>query len=305
MLYRWSVPRAWPLLLVVITVAGGAPASSAADPRDVSAYQGLGTWVDVYDGPIWRNPGPALARMQARGVTTVYLETSSFRQPYDLKLPRTTGRIVETAHSLGLHVVAWYLPSFRELNRDLRRSLAAIYFRTPSGDAFDSFALDIEDSSVRPAARRTARLLQLSRAIRRAAGGAYPLGAIIPSPRGMQILRRYWPGFPYRGLRSTYDVFLPMGYFSYRTRGYSGANGYTARNVQIIRRATSDPRVPIHAIGGVASVSSGDQVRGFVAAARRCSVAGASLYDFMTTSARQWRALAPIQELPVPRAGGC
>jgi hypothetical protein len=289
----------------VLTLTGAAPGGAASDPRDVSAYEGLGTWVDIYDGPVWRNPGPALARMQARGVTTLYLETANYRQRYDVKQPRTLARIVETAHSLGLQVVAWYLPSFTDLNRDLRRSLAAIYFRTPSGDAFDSFALDIEDSTVRPASRRTARLIELSRAVRRAAGRDYPLGAIIPSPRGMELLRRYWPGFPYRGLRATYDVFLPMGYFSYRTRGYAGASGYTARNVAIIRRATGDPRVPIHAIGGVASFSSHEQVRGFVAAARRCSVLGASLYDFLSTSSAQWRALTPAQELPVAQPARC
>ena len=63
---------------------------------------------------------------------------------------------------------------------------------------------------------RSVRLLGLSSALRKAVGPDYPLGAIIPSPRGMQLRPDYWPRFPYEGLARTYDVFMPMGYFTYR-----------------------------------------------------------------------------------------
>jgi hypothetical protein len=287
------------LALVVAAAAALLVAGTASgEQRDVSAYQGLGTWVDVYDDRVWRDPSRALAAMHARGVTTLFLETSNYRKVYALRQPGVVARIIDEGHALGLSVVAWYLPSFADLAKDTRRSLAAIRFRTPTGDAFDSFALDIEDPLVRPASLRTVRLLRLSRGLRRAAGPDYPLGAIIPSPRGMELLPRYWPGFPYRALRATYDVFLPMGYFTYRTRGFAAARDYTLRNVAIIRRKTGDPDVPIHAIGGVAGSSSGDQVRGFVAAVSGCNVLGAGLYDFLTTSAAQWQALAPVATLP-------
>src|SRR5262249_54824747 len=124
-----------------------------------------------------------------------------------------------------------------------------------------------------------------------AAGAEYPLGAIIPSPRGMQLLPKYWPGFPYAALDDDYDAFLPMGYFTYRTRTRQGAYAYTIRNVAIIRQATGDPLVPIHVIGGIADASTSAQVRGFVQAARTCGVMGASMYDFRSTSTAQWTAL--------------
>src|SRR5204862_4535867 len=126
------------------------------------------------------------------------------------------------------------------------------------------------------------------------AGAAYPLGALIPSPRGMQLLPKYWPGFPYAALADDYDVFLPMGYFTYRTHARQGAYAYTVRNVAIIRRATGDSLVPIHAIGGVADASTSAQVRRFVQAARACGLIGASIYHFGSPSPARWTALKPV-----------
>jgi hypothetical protein len=286
------------LLLCALGVSAAAlSASRPASPApgsDLSPYGGLGTWVDIYDQPVWKNPAPALRAMKARGARTLYLETSNYRQTTDVVRPTGTGRILEAAHSLGLKVVAWYLPGFLRPAVDLRRSLAALRFRSGAGQRFDSFALDIEASIVRSVPLRSARLLSLSTALRRTAGLSYPLGAIIPAPRGMQLLPKYWPQFPYRRLAQLYDVFLPMAYFTYQTR--EATYGYTLRNVGIIRREVGDSAVPIHVIGGVADSASAAQVRGFVRAARACGVLGASLYDFLTTKRGHWAELAPVKK---------
>jgi hypothetical protein len=276
--------------------------SRAARSRPVAAltlYGGLGTWVDIYDLQVWRNPVAALTAMKARGVRTLYLETSNYRAASDVVRPAGTARILEAAHALGLKVVAWYLPGFLNPARDTRRTLAAVRFRTPRGQRFDSFALDIEAPVVRSVPLRTARLLRLSSALRRAVGPSYALGAIIPAPRGMQILPRYWPGFPYRQLAATYDIFLPMAYFTYRARNPATTYDYTVRNVAIIRRATANAKVPIHMIGGVAENATARQVRGFVRAARDCGVMGASVYDFLTTSVPHWAELRTFSRPPV------
>ncbi len=267
-------------------VVGAAPAAAS----DTSSYRGLGTWVDVYDAASWANPERAVARMQARGIATIFLETSSYRRPDDLFRPDRVARFLDAAHERGLRVIAWYVPSFANLRRDLRRSLAAVFYEAPSGARFDSFALDIESSLVRSAARRTERLLRLASGIRAAAGEGYPLGAIIPSPRGMEILPAYWPGFPYANLAAVFDVFLPMAYFSYRTRDEATAGAYVARSLEILREQVGE--MPVHAIGGVASRSRPGQVRGFVEAACAGGAIGLSLYDFETTRPRQWDELA-------------
>ena len=47
---------------------------------DLTAYQGMGVWVDIYD-PSWAHPREAVRRMAARGVRTLYLETSNYNRP--------------------------------------------------------------------------------------------------------------------------------------------------------------------------------------------------------------------------------
>ena len=152
---------------------------------------------------------------------------------------------------------------------------------------------------------RNRRLLTLSSQIRDAVGAAYTLGAIIPSPRGMQLVKGYWDSFPYADLGLTYDVFLPMGYFSYRPTDLGGAYGYTVRNVALIRRGTGDPQVAIHAIGGVGDNVNAAQVGAFVRATRDCGVSGASLYDFTTTAAGGWKHLRTVRTRPGTSKSSC
>jgi hypothetical protein len=188
-------------------------------------------------------------------------------------------------------VVGWYLPSLRQPERDLRRALAAVGFRTQTGGRLDSFALDIESSAVRSPRLRSERLLDLSRRLRAAVGPAYPLGAIIPSPRGMELLPKYWPGFPYSDLSRIYDVFLPMAYFSYRARGTAPVARYVSRSVEIIRARIGNPTVPIHVIGGVSDKTDAAEAEGFMRAVRGCRTFGFSLYDFAGTTRAAWKTL--------------
>ena len=278
-------------LVILVALVLAVPAGGAA-PRDTSSYQGLGTWVDIWDGAVWAKPEAAVARMSNLGVTTLYLQTSNYSQRVDLVRPAALARFVDAAHANRLRVVAWYLPSLKDLRVDLRRSLAAVRFRSPSGGTFDSFALDIEAAVVKPASRRTAQLLALSAQLRAAVGSKYSLGAIIPSPRGMELRPSYWPGFPYAGLAKRYDVFMPMGYFTYRYKGAAAARDYTAANVELIRTAVGDDGIAVHAVGGLAASATLAQVRAFAAAAAAQGAIGASLYDYASTRDDEWRALS-------------
>jgi hypothetical protein len=295
---------AFAALAIYLFFATAAGSARVAAPS-LAAYRGLGTWVDIYDAASWAHPETVVAKMKARGVRTLYLETGNYRQSVDIVRPSGQARFIDAAHARGMKVVAWYLPSFAAPKKDLRRSLAAINFRTPSGGQFDSFALDIEASIVKNVGLRNSRVLTLSSQIRAAVGSSYALGAIIPSPRGMQLLPTYWPGFPYADLGLTYDVFLPMGYFSYRPTDLGGAYGYTVRNVALIRRGTGDAQVAIHAIGGVGDDVSAAQVNAFVRATRDCGVTGASLYDFTTTASGGWKYLRSVRTRPAAPKSRC
>ena len=276
--------------VAVGALSASTPASSAGG-ASLEPYAGLGTWVDVYDRTAWAQPERVVETMSAYGAATLFLQTSNYRRAEDVVRPDLVARFIAAAHDRGINVVAWYLPSLAHPARDLRRALRAIRFRTVDGDGFDSFALDIEARVVQSPSRRTTSLLQLSSAIRRAVGPSYPLGAIVPSGRRMRLDPGYWPRFPYRGLARAFDVFLPMTYFAYGAKEARG-RADTLEDIGLIRRETKDSAVPIHAIGGVASLARPSEVTGFASTAFACGVLGISLYDFVGTSAVQWATLA-------------
>jgi hypothetical protein len=292
------------LLSAVLSAAPIVPTTRAsASPRQPSAYAGLGTWVDIFATANWAQPERAVAAMRRVGVRTLYLQTGNYSQPADLVRRRALGRFIDAAHAAGLRVVAWYLPSFADPAQDVRRALAAIRFHSPEGGRFDSFALDIEASIVKPAWLRTQRLLQLSARLRAAVGPRYPLGAITPGEVGFRRHPKYWPRFPFRRLARYYDVFLPMAYFTdAHVHGEGRARAYLATDVAAIRARTGDPRVAIHLIGGIAGSMSAGDTAGFMRAVADCSPLGYSLYEFPLTSRATWKALTT--PLAAARRGG-
>ena len=283
------------LLTVVGLLALALPGSEAAGgdrgAPDLAPYTRLGTWIDVYSPSFHADPDQLADALAGRGVHTLFVETGNFRQRADLVAPQQLGRLVEAAHARGIAVVAWYLPGFTDPTRDLRRARAAIRFRTGAGERFDSFALDIEASTVRNSDERTHRLLDLSKRLRADVGLGYPLGSIIPSPVGMKLLPRYWPRFPYAALVRIYDVVLPMAYYSYRARGPAAVSRYVRTSILIIRQASGDPTVPLHVIGGLASATSARDVAAFADAVAGCGVRGLSLYDYDSTARTMWSSL--------------
>lgn len=283
---------------LLLSAPAAAPARSAALAEP---YAGMGSWIDVFDAAAWRAPRAAVRTMHRNGATTLFLQSASSRPGPAVFRPARTARFLRAAHARGITVIAWYLPPYVRLRYETRRAIAAVEFETGDGERFDGFALDIETAPGSPAAAiRNRRLLALSRRLREAAGPGYPLGAIIPSPVGLDMPhgRDWWPDFPYRALNRLYDAFLPMGYYTYHSSTARGAYRDTRRNITLLRRETGDERVPIHLIGGGAADSSAAEGRAFARAANRHGVIGASMYDQMTMGAEDWRALRSIRFEP-------
>jgi hypothetical protein len=280
-----------------------APVGAGADRAAVlGVYGGVGSWLDIFAGRVWSQPRTLVSGLEAHGVRTLYVQTSNYSQPTDLVRPAALADLLVTAHAAGIRVVAWYLPSFTDPAKDARRSLAAIRFRTADGQRFDSFALDIEASLERNVGTRNARLLGLSRLLRRASPPGYPLGAIIPSPVGMRHHPRYWPWFPYAQLARSYDAFLPMAYFTDYTRTPSGAAAYARGVVTAIRAKIGKPGTIIHLIAGIAAGAPDSAFAAFDRAASSCGVDGLSLYDYVHTTAPEWAELQGTT-LADPRPG--
>jgi hypothetical protein len=274
-------------LTVVVTVLVAFVAATYASPgRSLAPFRGTGTWVSIYDTAALRHPEAVVRRLRAHGIHTLFLETSNDRQRTGVAHPVATARFLHAAHRAGIDVVGWYLPSFVSPRADVRRALQGARFRSPEGDGFDAFALDIESTKVRSLPLRSARAVAVARAVRAALPPRLALGAITIDPVGA----RYWNGYPFARLAESVDIFLPMEYFTARTRGATRVGAYTRADIRLVRRRAGDPAFPVHPIGGEARHASLAELRAFLHASR--NEVGVSLWEYGETSPRQLATLA-------------
>jgi hypothetical protein len=277
-------------LLVATTTESGRPARTAP----VTAYGGLGSWIDVYEEHAWANPRDTVKHLAQHGVKTLYLETGNSTSSGAVFKPVTARLFIAAAHARGMKVVAWYLPDLADLGHDYDRVAAAIALRTPDGQRFDSFALDIESTSVNPESARNAAVDTLSKRIRQLVGASYPLGAIIPSPVGIAKRAGFWDTFPYGQVATDYDAILPMAYYTYHGTGAAAASADAAANVRILRKQPGCADLPVHLIGGLAQKSTSAEVEAFARAAHDAGCIGASLYSYSGTTRADWAALRAV-----------
>jgi hypothetical protein len=271
-------------------------AALVAGPVGIDAFRGPGAWVDIYDyAPAYQDSGrrPVVAPEQVvaiagAGFRTVFLQTAgSDGRGGDTVDSALIGEFLRAAHRRGLRVVAWYRPTFTDVERDLRHLQAAAEFAA-GGERFDGVAVDIE---VNPAVAdpnvRSSRLLDLSQRLRhQTADSGLALAAVVPPPVLLDDVNPdLWPGFPWAGLRPFYDVWIPMDYWTMRTGADRDAGRFTRENITRLRRHLGDPDAAVHALGGVGDAVSEADARGFVEAAGAEGAVGTSIYDYRSTAA--------------------
>ena len=264
-------------------------------------HQGLGAWIDIYDWTAEFTSGAPpvglsdIDEMAALGIQTLYVQTAHRRSPDDVIEPKRLGAIIDRAHLNDMHVVAWYLPSFVDLEGDLRRLVAAAELPV------DGLGVDIEATTPEDPVERTARLLELTTQLREAVGPDKALAAITLSAVHLEVVNpAFWPGYPWVELAAQYDAILPMAYWSIRTGELREGGRYIGENIDRIRTLTGDPAIPIHPIGGIADGISLDDIEAMRTAITERGAIGGSLYDWATSTPDQWTALASLTELREP-----
>jgi hypothetical protein len=286
--------------VAVVAVGGVLISSSSADTRNVDAFRGLGTWIDVYDfvpafhqgGAPAPVTGATVDDLAALGVRTIYLQAAidDTRATGLIVDRRRVASLLQRAHDDGVRVVAWYYVQLVDATRDRKRLDALLDFRA-SGERFDAIALDIESRQVADLTERNQRLVRLARQVR-AHAGKRAIGAIVyPAVQTEVINPRLWPNFPYRKLARSVDVWLPMAYWTYRDPPYRDAFTYTDESVRRLRKDLGNPDAAVHPIGGLAASSTPADLRRLVKAARRVHALGWSIYDADTTATTAWRFL--------------
>jgi hypothetical protein len=268
------------------------PSSHPLTPATrLDAYRGIATWVDVFDAKAWRDPAAAVRDMADHGVRTIFIETATAKSTTAILNPSAMSTFITEAHARNMYIVAWYPPNMRKDSVDFERAIQAIEFATDDGQRFDSVALDIESTVVKPIGLRNRNVIDLSQRIRSRVGTDYPLGAIIPSPVGLTKQTGFWNVFPYTELAKTYDIFLPMSYYTYHTHTTAGAYADTDASMRILRAQPGCETIPVHIIGGLAGDTSAAQVQQFARAAGETDCIGVSLYDWVGMNNAKWREL--------------
>jgi hypothetical protein len=304
----WSPRRRLVALCVVGVVTVGAVVVAervergrpAAPPGSwtMAVHHGLGAWVDAYDWTVeLGGPEPAVGiddveAMADAGVQTVYLQTTHARAGVDVMEPERLDDLIDAAHANGMHVVAWYLPTLVDVAADLRRLEAAAALRV------DGLGVDIESVAVADVVVRNSRLIDLSTRLRDALPAERPIAAITLSSVHLEVVNpAYWPGYPWGYLATTYDVIMPMAYWSIRQGELREGGRYVGENIDRIRASTGAADVPIHVIGGIADGVTDDDLSAMVAAIEDRGAIGGSLYDWHTSELAHWSTLAPLAEL--------
>ncbi len=220
--------------------------------------------------------------MAAEGVQVLYLQASRFNNPTggDIVDPEVLSVWLERAKARGITVVAWYLPTLTDPAADLRR-LKAIA-KLPDVAAI---GVDIESTAVKDPAVRSARMVELSKAVRTALPDRALSAIVLPAVDTDVVNLKYWPGFPWQEIRGIYDVWQPMGYWTNRSAasGYRNAERYTRENVERLRAHLGDPKAVVHPIGGIMNKATPADVAGYLKAVRETGCLGASLYTWFTS----------------------
>src|SRR3954469_11858917 len=144
-------PVAPPTTLAAVRAAGvvaAAPSGSVVRPGAIGPYQGLGTWIDVYDWSITYTKnqptvGPQdVAAMANAGVQTLYVQMARGDTPDDVWEADRMRAIVDQAHAHGIAVVGWYLPYLTNPADDMRHLVAIARF------GVEGVGVDIEAKNV-------------------------------------------------------------------------------------------------------------------------------------------------------------
>ncbi|MFL6206553.1 MAG: hypothetical protein ACJ739_14530 [Acidimicrobiales bacterium] len=308
---RWRLGVLVVVALVVIVAAVATerlahtppePLGPAPGAWTVVPHTGLSAWVDVYDWTVeLGGPQPSVTAddvdaMADAGVQTIYIQTAHTRSAsVGVMEPARLEKIIQRANDHRMHVVAWYLPTFEDVDADLQRL-------TASADLdVGGLAVDIESVAIPDAAERNRRLLELSTRLRAAIDPDKAIAAITPSAVQLQVVNpAFWPGFPWRQIGATYDAILPMSYWSIRKGELRDGHTYTDANLERTRASIGNPDVPIVPVGGLAEDSTVTDLQGMVTAIEAHDAPGGGLYDWASSTPEQWEVLAPLAALQQP-----
>ena len=303
-----TVPGATTTILAQTTTTAPYPAGALPPTRATAAsldpYRGLGTWVDAFDWTIQKGgktPRVSVATVDAMatvGVQTIFIQASRYDSA-DVAEPERLIPIINRAHELGLYVVVWYLPTFTDVNADLRRTVAIASLDV------DGISIDIEARNVANVAERNRRLISYSQSLRTLLPGRLIANNIVqpnildavpnlwPTEYGKAPagITSYWTPFPYVEIAPFYDFWMIQNYWTQRSAGGGWRDAYkiSLDNATRLRAVLGRPDLPLQLIGGVGDKPmTTNDLAGMMQANREVGGTGLSFYDWVVTPNTWW-----------------
>jgi hypothetical protein len=256
--------------------------------------RGKGMWLTLGTAGI-TDPAALVAAALHDGITHFYVESAI--SPLGFHGRAAVGPLIDAAHRAHRKVIAWMYPYLYDIGSDveLTRELAA--YRTASGQGFDGIASDLEQNISVTTVRSYSQL------VRAYVGPSYFLAGVTYSPQS-------WPAYPFAEVAHDYNVIEPMDYW-HETKtesglfydgmpyGFNYASRYAQDSVRAIRRVSQG--VPVAPIGQSFDdfgrlemgpfAPSGAEISGFLAGSKASGAVGASLFQWMTATDEEWRAI--------------
>ncbi len=278
-----------------VVFAVTAPDASRRAPFTMEPYTGLGAWLDVFDWSVGfadERVGPGIVDQLAEsGVQTLYIQAGKWDSAAPAFEPNLLKMFLERAHTHDISVVGWYVPAFSDPEADLERLLAI------SELPVDGLAVDIESTNVDDVAERNRNAVALTEELRRLLPDDV-IGAIVLEPVLLEDVNPdFWPEFPWEELAPSFDVWLPMNYWTNRGSDtpWRDPHTYTVTNVERMRELIGKPNAPVHVLGGVADETTPGHLGRFQRAAEEVGAIGGSIYDVRTTDENLWPELESFQ----------
>jgi hypothetical protein len=256
--------------------------------------RGKGMWLTLGTAGI-TDPTALVTAALHDGITHFYVESAI--SPMGFHGRAAVGPLIDAAHRAHLIVIAWMYPYLYDIGSDVALTRALAGYHTSSGQAFDGIAADLEQNISVTTVRSYSQL------VRSYVGPSYFLAGVTYSPQS-------WPAYPFAEVAHDYNVIEPMDYW-HETKtesgpsyggmpyGFSYAFRYAQDSVRAIRQASHG--VPVAPIGQSFDdfgrlemgpfAPSAAEISGFLAGCKASGAAGASLFQWMTTTDEEWRAI--------------
>lgn len=249
-----------------------------------SITSGKGIWVNIWNYPA--NPDMFLETLKAKGIETLYLQVARSNTPA-IKHPNELNKILSSAHERNIKVIGWSYLFLNDPLNDAQKFIDAAKYKTPSGEALDGLAVDIEEATHAKA------IETFTKRVREELGSRYPLIAITFSPvtknpKALPV------NYAWKTIANNFDIIAPMvywhGFVQYRSE--KGAYDYTLQTISKLKEYTQKDNLKLHLIGD-AQKTTASEILGFLKAASDAGIDnGVSLYPYYTPQKHQIETLS-------------